>query len=101
MFDYAQLDPGIRLTVKRLHEAGYVTTDSGDGGSKPKEDYETGCAMPFPHVVVSSTRARMCDDADAIAKLLGPPWVCEANYCTAVDKLAMILVRHPFEGEEP
>lgn len=33
-FNYDQLDPGIRETVRRLHSWGFVTTDSGDGITK-------------------------------------------------------------------
>lgn len=98
-FDYEQLDPGIRMTVKRLRDAGYETTDSGDGGSKPAEWFETGEAMPFPHVVVATTCERMCADADAIAALLGSPWVCEASYFTA-GKVAVVMARHAFDGED-
>ena len=42
------LDPGIRLTVEWLNREGFVTTDSGDGVSKP--DME--CALAFPNVFI-------------------------------------------------
>lgn len=46
------LDPGIRDLVVQLRAAGYETTDSGDGVSKSKDWYESGEAIPYPHVVI-------------------------------------------------
>lgn len=45
--DYTKISPGIRELVRKLNEAGFVTTDSGDGSN-----YENGmeCAIPFPNV---------------------------------------------------
>lgn len=41
-----ELDPGIREVVRRLRKAGFNTTDSGDGVSKP----EMECALDVPNV---------------------------------------------------
>ena len=49
--DPTALDPGIRDVVRYLRGKGYETTDSGDGVSKPASWFETGEALPFPHVV--------------------------------------------------
>ena len=45
-------DPGIGATVRWLQGLGYETTDSGDGVSKPQAWYDSGEAMPVPHVNV-------------------------------------------------
>ena len=42
--DYMDLDPGVRRLVRIIRNAGFNTTDSGDGVSKG-EDGE-----PYPHV---------------------------------------------------
>lgn len=47
-FDYDQLDPGIRRTVRWLHSIGYPTQDSGDGVSKPAPERD----FDVPHVVI-------------------------------------------------
>jgi len=53
---YAALDPGIRDVVRYLRRNGFVTTDSGDGVSKFKQEWrEPGAlaaVLPFPHVAV-------------------------------------------------
>lgn len=36
--NYDELDPGIRELVRQLREAGWNTTDSGDGVSKPVDE---------------------------------------------------------------
>lgn len=77
-----ELDPGIRDIVLRIQAAGFETTDSGDGVSKPQEWYESGEAIPFPHVVVRTTPKRMIVDAHTVADLLGPDWNVEAEYQT-------------------
>ena len=68
-FDYSQLDPGIRETVKFLRTHGVYTSDSGDGKTK----FETGqdcCALEFPHVFAVTEPKRMVDEARRIAALL-------------------------------
>lgn len=86
-FDYDQLDPGIRSVVRSLHDAGFTTTDSGDGVSKSNWSYATGGAIPFPHVVASSTVDAMVSDARRLAAVLGPDWTVEASYQTHTDNV--------------
>lgn len=58
------LDPGIRRFVVLLREAGFDTTDSGDGVSKSEAgDAET---LDFPHVAISSSLATLFADCDRI-----------------------------------
>jgi hypothetical protein len=77
---YDTLDPGIRDTVKLLNDAGFVTTDSGDGVSKPADWYESGDALPYPHVACAVSRAAMLDEADRLQQVLGRTWRVEASY---------------------
>lgn len=52
---YPHLDPGIREVVRMLNDAGFRTTDSGDGQSK----CEHGIVLAWPHVA-----GPLPDDAD-------------------------------------
>ena len=47
--DVEALDPHIRETVDWLRRAGFNTTDSGDGRSKPDVGKD-GCSLAEPHV---------------------------------------------------
>jgi hypothetical protein len=68
--DYETLDPGIRRLVRKLNEAGYRTTDSGDGISKGENAVE-----PYPHVHIALPRAvNMERTADALLALI-ETWV--------------------------
>lgn len=83
--DYEQLDPGIRDLVRRLREAGFDTTDSGDGVSKPPEWYqpdERGIteAFDFPHVVCKTEPHLLFAESRRLLALLGDEWDVEANY---------------------
>lgn len=78
--DYAELDPGIRETVRQLNDAGFTTTDSGDGVSKPRAAFDDGDAIPYPHVVVSSSPLGLVHDAVAVHQLLGPEWDVEGTF---------------------
>ena len=75
-FDYEQLDPGVREVVRLLHQHGFVTTDSGDGVSKPQDEIE----IPSPHVVCTVKPAYLLNEADNLAGLLGSEWTVEATY---------------------
>ncbi len=90
--NYDELDPWIRDKVRAINEAGFETTDSGDGVSKPADWYESGCAIPFPHVVVSTTSATMLIDAHRLAGVVGPTWTVEASYATH-DGIAHLFAR--------
>lgn len=75
-FDYDALDIGVRDVVRRLHEQGFETTDSGDGRSKPPEQRE----MDFPHVAVAVQPELMIPEAHRLQAHLGPSWCVEATY---------------------
>lgn len=64
--NYKALDPGIRDIVRQLNEAGFETTDSGDGYSKPP----LACVLPFPHVAIKSSRDALIEDADRVYRWL-------------------------------
>lgn len=56
--DYGDIDPGIRGVAKALNEAGFETTDSGDGRSKfldPKWDATRCPTMACPHVILKQS----------------------------------------------
>lgn len=90
--DYAALDPGIREIVRRVNDAGFETTDSGDGVSKPADWYAIGEAIPFPHVVAATTPGLMVPAAERLAAVLGPEWNVEAVYQT-LTKSAHLFAR--------
>lgn len=59
-FNYEQLDPGIRKTVRVLRNLGYKTTDSGDGVSKfagksdeEKAELSAVGTLSMPHVFIN------------------------------------------------
>ncbi len=90
--NYEELDPGIREIVRRLNAAGFETTDSGDGVSKPADWYASGEAIPFPHVVIAATADSMVERAHAATSVLGADWTVEANYSTH-DGIAHLFAR--------
>lgn len=65
--NYSELDPGIQETVKFLVSAGFYTTDSGDGITKP-ETHEG--ILDFPHVVIRSSWGNIKSDIDALRYIL-------------------------------
>ena len=67
LVDFAELDPGIRETVRLLRDAGFRTTDSGDGVSK----VDMECAEPVPNVYMVVDAPVMVAEADRLAKVLG------------------------------
>lgn len=94
---YDECDPGIRDIVRKVNEAGFTTTDSGDGVSKPADWYQPDDhgiteAMPFPHVVATSTPMSLVSDAERLAAVLGAGWTVEATYATH-DRIATLLAR--------
>lgn len=90
--NYDELDPGIRDVVRTLHAAGFETTDSGDGESKPQAWYDCGEAIPFPHVLAETTPETMIADAERMAAVLGAGWNIEAEYQT-LTKRAHLFAR--------
>ena len=72
------LDSGVRDIVYALIDAGFRTTDSGDGSKVGwMED-----ALPFPHVVAMSSPESMVEDAHRMLSHLPDGWVVEATYST-------------------
>jgi hypothetical protein len=96
--DYSTLDPGIRDTVRLLRDAGFDTTDSGDGVSKPADWYESGDAIPFAHINAVTTVDVMIAEAERMAAILGPDWNVEAGYQT-LTKTAHLFARQLDERE--
>jgi hypothetical protein len=88
-FDYTQLDPGIRDTVRRLRHYDFNTTDSGDGVSKPAD------ARTFhePHVHIAVGKYRLFHEARAAQRVLGPDWYVEASYSTRDDTAILTCLR--------
>jgi hypothetical protein len=93
----AELDPGIRDLVVALNDAGWQTTDSGDGESKPEDER----VFHVRHVVVADPRNGASSDdlidvADHLQRelnRLGHGGFCvEATYCTE-DEHTTFLVR--------
>jgi hypothetical protein len=71
-----ELDPGIRHIVRVLRKAGFATTDSGDGISKPADER----VFDVPHVAATTGPTQLFSEADRMQRLLGDPWVVEATY---------------------
>jgi len=84
--NYEELDSGIRDIVRKLREAGFETTDSGDGSK-----YDTmGGALAYPHVFIEVPDAgSIIDEAHRAATLLGDDWEVEASYSTR-NKIGML-----------
>jgi hypothetical protein len=61
--DLQALDPGIRETVRRLREAGFDTSDSGDGRSKPADPVEV---LDFPHVAIRASASSLIGEAERL-----------------------------------
>lgn len=71
------LDPGIVATVDLLVNDGFLTTDSGDGVSKPADERQYD---DLPHVVAVVKRFELAHEAERMAKVLGDDWRVEVNY---------------------
>lgn len=63
--EVTSLSPGIRDLVLALRDAGFNTTDSGDGSN-----YVNGmdCALPFSMVAMTVTKGSMVSEADRLAE---------------------------------
>jgi hypothetical protein len=103
-FDYEQLDPGIRETVRYLHGCGFITTDSGDGSKYP----EMECAIPQPMVVCDLTdqtgeysgsvvveACRLQSDLDD----LEPGWHVELTYSPQDNLCLLVAIRYGTESK--
>lgn len=95
--DYTQLDPGVRDVVRLLRRQGFLTTDSGDGKSKPQEWFDAGDAMPFPNVTIRVEREGLFTEADRLRDVLGDSWQVEAVYWPANGSCAL-LATQPVEA---
>jgi hypothetical protein len=85
-----KLDPGIRADAIAIAVAGFNTTDSGDGVSKPDDWYESGEAIRIPHVFCATTPGRLIDEATRLQQFLGTAWRVEATYWPT-SETAMLL----------
>ena len=92
--DMTALDPGIRLPVFILRQAGFETTDSGDGVSKPAEER----VIDQPHVAITVESHEIVDEANRLlrlvvskAKEIGSGWHIEASY-SPQDGAAILLM---------
>jgi hypothetical protein len=88
------LDPGICKTVNLLCAAGFDTTDSGDGVSKP----DMACALPYPHVFAIVDPARMVEEAQRLLDLVScyadmnlPGRAVEVSY-SPIDGVAVLML---------
>src|SRR5262245_50199918 len=91
--DLEALDPGIRDTVALLRSAGFATTDSGDGVSKPADER----TFHVPHVAATCERTVMLREAEIMATVLGCDWRVEASYCPNDKSVVLLATR----GEIP
>ena len=69
-FDYSELDPGIREVVRWLRDAGFKTTDSGDGVTKLAQGWPEDEVMAFPHVNIESSLAYMLKETNELIRML-------------------------------
>jgi hypothetical protein len=74
-FDYSELAPGIRETVRLLRSNGFETTDSGDGVANVESGIEG--AMDIPMVACATSPLTMAGDADRLWELVRP--LCEGS----------------------
>lgn len=93
--NYDELDPGIREIVRRLNDGGFLTTDSGDGVSKPREWFDAGDAIPYPHVVIASSPMGLAQEALAVARLLGPDWSVEGTFVASTGSAYVFASQPP------
>jgi len=92
------VDPGIAPLVALLKENGFVTTDSGDGKSKPPEER----AFEFPHVFVMTKKEVLITETERLYQLLQSQGITgftvEGNYGPA-DGVSLIMVLGKDEAE--
>src|SRR5882672_6019684 len=100
---WSALDTGIRATVRLLWDAGFVTTDSGDG---TKEDM--ACAIGVPHVfmrcdpavlVVEARRLAYFATSHRLVAAEGYGSAVQATYSPA-DGVAMLMLFGTLRGEQ-
>lgn len=93
-----EVDPGIAPLVALLKENGFVTTDSGDGRSKPPEER----SFEFPHVFVMTKKEVLITETERLYQLLQSQGITgftvEGNYGPA-DGVSLIMVLGKDEAE--
>lgn len=71
---YADIDPGIRETVRWLFDAGFEPCDSGDGVSKfsgtIEDDYDPNMFLHVPNVAMIVSPDRLVQEADRLCGML-------------------------------
>ena len=70
-FNYNNLDPGIRDLVRDLNTRGFITTDSGDGVSKP----EFARVLHERHVFIACDPSNMVAKTEELAAIYSDAWV--------------------------
>lgn len=85
-FNYNILDPGIREFVRELNTRGFVTTDSGDGVSKP----EFARVLHERHVFIAIELDAMIEATEFLAETYPDAWV-ECSYSPGQSPNIMIL----------
>ena len=82
-----ELDPGIVDIVRLVQAHGFVTTDSGDGVSKPP----AARAFNVPHVVCRVDEPqRLVNDAHRLWTVFPLGWRVEASY-TPHDRIGLLV----------
>jgi hypothetical protein len=103
-FDYEQLDPGIRETVRYLHGCGFITADSGDGSKYP----EMECAIPQPMVVCDVTEhggyysglpLYEAGRLQSVLDDLEPGWRVELTYSPQDNLCLLVAIRYGTESK--
>ena len=84
--NYNNLDPGIREFVRELNDAGFVTTDSGDGVSKP----EFARVLHERHVFIVVELDAMIEATELLAEKYPDAWV-ECSWSPGQEPNIMIL----------
>lgn len=95
------LDPGIADLVRALQGAGFTTTDSGDGVSKPPEQRTFACR----HVAIRSGHWRMKTEADSVLRFLrareGDTWEVQAAYSPNDGEAIILATQSVGRASEP
>ena len=103
---YAALDPGIREVVLYLNDHNFVTTDSGDGVSKPP----AGRVFDYPHVAIHGQVYGMVGNARMVLRRLQigadegrvpPGFAVQLTYDPADDSVVIFVSWPPTAAAPP
>lgn len=72
--DYATLDPGIADIVRVFREAGFDTSDSGDGRHKLARGDDPAEVTPFPRVVIPTSTDDLIRTANQVLAFIRERW---------------------------